>query len=81
LRAAVHELTAPADAGGMGLSVREAAGVLAQSVGGQTVGGDLTAREREVLAVVAAELSNARIAERLSVARTTVRLHLGAILG
>ena len=44
------------------------------------VGGDLTAREREVLALLAAGKTNKEIAERLTISAGTVRLHVSNIL-
>ncbi len=44
------------------------------------VGADLTPREREVLALLAAGLSNSDIAERLTLSVGTVRLHVSNVL-
>ena len=44
------------------------------------VGSDLTKREREILAFVAAGLSNNEIAERLTLSSGTVRLHVSHML-
>jgi two-component system, NarL family, response regulator LiaR len=47
----------------------------------EEVGSELTNREREVLALLAAGLSNKEIAERLTLSVGTVRLHVSNILG
>jgi len=43
--------------------------------------GDLTERERQVLAMLAAGNSNRRIAQRLSIAENTAKAHVAAIFG
>jgi DNA-binding NarL/FixJ family response regulator len=47
---------------------------------GETVGADVTPREREVLTLLAAGLSNNEIAERMTLSPGTVRLHVSSIL-
>jgi NarL family two-component system response regulator LiaR len=47
---------------------------------GPILGDDLTAREREVLALLVEGLTNPEIAERLTVSRSTARAHVSHIL-
>jgi DNA-binding NarL/FixJ family response regulator len=56
------------------------AGQLAPRPGDEDQLDQLTEREREVLLLVAQGMSNAEIAERLFVAETTVKTHVGRIL-
>jgi len=60
----------------------EAAQVLIQAASSQPpeLGHDLTAREREVLALIIEGLNNPQIGERLNISVTTVRTHVSSIL-
>jgi DNA-binding NarL/FixJ family response regulator len=54
--------------------------MVAQPVGAPAELRELTDREQEVLRLVAGALSNAEIAERLSLSETTVKSHVSAVL-
>jgi DNA-binding NarL/FixJ family response regulator len=54
---------------------------LARSMGGQQPAGDLTAREREVLVLVARGKSNQDIADTLVISERTARTHVSHIIG
>lgn len=69
-----------ADAGHPTLA-EEATEVLIQATRQKTeLGHDLTEREREILALMAAGLKNAQIAERLTISTSTVKFHVRNIL-
>ena len=58
----------------------EATAALVQTMQAETgLGSDLSAREREVLRLVAQGLSNAQVAAQLSISRSTVKFHLASI--
>ena len=54
--------------------------VASQAETRHSVGADLTKREREVLALIVAGLSNREIAGRLFLSQCTVRLHVSSVL-
>ena len=59
----------------------EAIEALIQPAGPESVPGvDLTSRERDVLALLVKGLTNPEIAERLSISRATVKVHISNIL-
>src|SRR5262245_16958135 len=76
LAAAIHAVHA-----GRRVLGPEAADALAAVVSEPSVGADLSGREREVLALMAAGLTNRRIAERLGVSPATVKFHVRRIVG
>jgi len=65
---------------GRGTIDSDAMKALLQRREGEAVGSQLTNREREVLALLAAGLSNKEIASRLTLSVGTVRLHVSNIL-
>jgi NarL family two-component system response regulator LiaR len=65
---------------GWGLLAPEAANDAEGSRRPQLPGADLTARERELLALMARGLANQEISERLAIAMPTVKFHVTNIL-
>lgn len=58
----------------------EATQALLRRAGQPAAGHDLTAREREVLALLVDGLSNARIAQRLGISEATAKFHVSNVL-
>jgi len=67
--------------GGRRVMSPEATDAMIEAAQTQAPGGDLTQRERELLAAMARGLSNQQIADELSIALPTVKFHIGNILG
>ncbi len=67
-------------AGRSTLAAEAIAALIQPAVAESAPGGDLTSRERDVLALLVKGLSNPDIAERLSISRATVKVHISNIL-
>jgi DNA-binding NarL/FixJ family response regulator len=72
---------AASDADGILIAGRLTAAVADATAADDTVDEPLTARELEVLALMAEGLTNKRIAERLQISDQTVKFHVAAIAG
>jgi DNA-binding NarL/FixJ family response regulator len=72
----IHTAIRAASRGEAPLAPKAAAALLAERSGRPSTGVDLTAREREVLALVVAGMANKQIARRLGISEKTVKGHL-----
>ena len=69
-----------AHAGRPTLAPEATSALIHSATGGPAPGSDLTAREREVLALMAQGLSNSQIATKLYVSDSTVKFHVSSVL-
>ena len=76
----IHTAIRAASRGEAPLAPKAAAALLAERSGRPSTGVDLTAREREVLALVVAGMANKQIARRLGISEKTVKGHLTNLL-